>query len=71
MKDKALEGLELFGHGLVLLIAIGLITHRLNSWYPLVVYTAIQLVVMTLDRFKTLQAWPFIVRDWRQNRKTN
>jgi hypothetical protein len=65
-KDKAIQMLELFGYGLVLLFVIGLVLNRFNSWAPLIVYGILQLIVMVIDRFRTWWAWPFIVRDWRK-----
>lgn len=57
--------LELFGHGLIAIIIVGLLVDRLYGWSVLIVYLAIQCIVMAIDRFSTWHAWPFIVRDWR------
>jgi hypothetical protein len=65
MKDKPLQALELFGHGLVLILVIALLTGREYSWIPIIIYLVIQVAVMAVDRFRTWHAWPLIVRDWR------
>lgn len=69
MIEQRLLWLEIFGHGLVFIIILGLIAGGIASWLPIIVYIALQAVVMMVDSFETWHAWPFIVRDWRKSRR--
>ena len=67
-KEHALLWLEIFGHGMFLIVFISLLTGRAYSWITLAVYAAIQLAVMAADKFRNWKAWPFILRVWRTSR---